>query len=621
MTKIFFGFCAIVFAGAILQAQQQADSLRLQSLDEVVVSDSRFPLKREYSGKTVISIDSVELEKNQGRSLAELINTKSGMEISGSRGRTGEVLGVYARGGRGRQVLVLIDGVRISDPSSSSQEYDLRLMDMSAIASIEIIKGATSTLYGTNAATAVISIITKKGSPGKIGGQFHSSHGSHQTQADQQYAVGSFVNNARVAGTLEHFTYALVLGHTFSNGLSSLITPANEIDPFSRLHTELRIGYRFSDQFQIDIHGNQVRMKTEYDESFAMVDAPYRYTSKQERAGTSAIFSYAPGEVHFNMAYTRFNSENISAFPGNFTGSNYVLDVFNSYEFDEQFYTILGLNHSRDEAHFSTTTDFQITDPYANVVYVSPFGLNLNTGARLNLHSEYGSHLVYSINPSFTLKNEHGYLKLIASYATAYITPSLVQLFGEFGANAALQPEDDRTIEVGIEVTESSKIRSSLLYFNRKEADFVYFDSASSQYQNALNTIDAHGIEGEISWLLTEKLRLEANYTFTERKGDNAIRIPKHKVNSELAYTFSDKTYASLNYALTGERRDTDFTTFTEVTLQAYSLLGAYFSQVILPNRLKVYLDGFNLLNTSYTEVLGFSSRGRNISLGMRLSF
>ena len=125
MYKRVLGFSAAVLLMSSVKGQEQEkDSIKIQMLDEVVVSDSRFELKRENSGKTIIKIDAEELQHNQGRSLAEIINKKSGIEIAGSRGREGSILGVFARGGRGRQVLVLIDGVRVSDPSSFSQEYD-----------------------------------------------------------------------------------------------------------------------------------------------------------------------------------------------------------------------------------------------------------------------------------------------------------------------------------------------------------------------------------------------------------------------------------------------------------------------------------------------------------------
>ncbi len=73
----------------------------------------------------------------------------------------------------------------------------------------------------------------------------------------------------------------------------------------------------------------------------------------------------------------------------------------------------------------------------------------LNTGVRLNNHSEYGSHFVYSINPSFKKDLEFGYVKGLASFSTAYITPSLYQLFEPTYGNAELQPEENKTFEVG----------------------------------------------------------------------------------------------------------------------------------------------------------------------------
>ena len=162
------------------QTQIIAQNITEESLDEVVVTDSRFELKRENSGKTVIKITQQEIENNQGRTFSQLINTKSGIEINGSRSNAGQNLGVYVRGGRNRQVLVLIDGVQVNDPSQLNGDYDFRLLDLSQIESIEIIKGASSTLYGSGAAAAVITITTKAANAKKLSAVFSSALGTNQ---------------------------------------------------------------------------------------------------------------------------------------------------------------------------------------------------------------------------------------------------------------------------------------------------------------------------------------------------------------------------------------------------------------------------------------------------------
>ncbi len=620
MKKGIIGLFTVSAIGMSASAQQ-LDLPGLQQLEEVVVSDSRFELRREFSGKTVIRIGPEELKRNQGRTVAELITTKSGLEIPGSRGRQGEVLGVFARGGRGRQVLILVDGLRVSDPSSFSQEYDLRLLDLSNIESIEIIKGATSTLYGANAAAAVISITTKKGAAEPVAGHFFSGIGTNQSAGDQNYNLADFTNNARIQGKIKGFSYSVGTGNRYSNGLSSLSTPTNEEDPFSAIHTDFRFGFRVSKELELAVYGNQAKLNSAYDESFGMEDASYRFRSDQNRIGLSSGFAYKPGEVHVNMAYTDFRSENISNFPGTFSGYQYVFDLYHKYTIDDSLHTLLGLNYTKDNTRFSEIKTFSLTDPYANLVYVSDFGLNVNTGARLSLHSEYGGHWVYSFNPSFTVPTEKGYLKGIASFSTAFISPSLTQLFGEFGANAALQPESNRTFEMGLEVSEREKLRASALYFNRREEDFVYFDNSAFRYMNAENTITAQGVEVEFQWTPLAALAVQSNYTFTERRGDNAIRLPKHSINSELGYTFSDKTYASVNYMLKSARKDTDFNTLTDVDLDPYSLLGCYISHELLPSRLRLFLDVSNILNAQFTEVLGFTTRGRNMRVGLQLDF
>ena len=617
-----FKCLAIASLAYLAMNAQQGDSTRLQLLDEVVVSDSRFELKRENSGKTVIKINSDELERSLGKSVAEIINTKSGIEISGSRGRDGTVFGVFARGGRGRQVLVIVDGLRVSDPSSFSSEYDLRLLSTANIESIEIIKGAASTLYGTNAATAVINITTKKASERQISGNFQSSFGTNQTAGDQNYNLSRFSNSARVSGTLNKFNYLAGFSNRYSEGLSAIITPANEGDNFSNSSTDLQLGYQFTDELSVNLIGNQTRVNTAFDESFGLVDAPYEFISRQERIGISAAYQYQSGGLFLNGAYTTYDSESISAFPGTFKAKNYVFDLYNKNKFNDKLYTILGVNYIEDNAEFSANEKFTIIDPYANLVYVSDFGLNVNTGIRLNNHSEYGSNFVFNVNPSFTFKMNGDYLKIMSSYATSYITPSLTQLFGNFGANPDLDPEDNRTIEGGLEFSGAGRFRISALYFNRKEENFVFFDGATSAYLNATEIINAQGAEVELSWKPTSDVNLSANYTFTERKGDNAIRIPRHKINLLFNYAFSDRTDASLSYTLTGERSDTDFNSFpfVDVPLDAFSMINLYVQHSLIAGKLKLLFNLENLLNEEFTEVIGFTTRGRNITLGINLT-
>jgi len=619
MKKNHLWLITALFAGQGIFAQQiQQDSLKVQQLDEVVVSDSKFELKRENSGKTVIKITAEEMQRNQGRTVAEIINTKSGIEIAGSRGRDGDVLGVYARGGRGRQVLIIIDGVRVADPSTFSAEYDLRLLSPSTIESIEIIKGAASTLYGTNAVTAVINITTKKSSKKKMAGNFETSVGTNQTAEDQNYNIGSIQNSANVNGTLGKFNYGVDFSNRYKSGLSAAVTPENEEDVFSNYSSNVRFGYQFTERFGVQLYGNQTKFRNEYDASLA--EAPNVGENEQQRVGVSSEFEYGKGSVHLNAAYTDYESMANDTFGESTTeGNNWVLDVYHKYVFGEQFHTILGVNYIKDEAIFAEEVDFTIVDPYANVVYVSDFGLNLNAGARLNNHSEYGNHFVYNLNPSYVFDTNKGYIKLMGSFATSYITPNLTQLFGAFGGNPDLEPEENTTIEAGVEFKLNNTLRISTVYFDRNETNAIGYD-ANFTTINVADEIDANGVEVEATWLPLSNFSVNANYTFTERKGDNAIRIPKHKANVSVWYQFCESTNASLSYAYTGERFDTDFSTFTDVALDPFSILNLSVQHELIKNKLNVFVNADNLLNEDYRELLGFTTRGRNFRVGLSLN-
>ncbi|QFZ53752.1 TonB-dependent receptor [Oceanihabitans sp. IOP_32] len=612
-----------LFLGASLFgfAQEQTSLLQEQQLDEVVVSDSRFELKRENSGKTVIKISNQEIENNKGRTIAQLINTKSGIEINGTRSVEGQNLGNYIRGGNNRQVLVLIDGVQVNDPSMVANDFDLRLVDLNTVESIEIIKGAASTLYGNAAATAVVNITTKKASSKEISGSFLTVVGTNQTQDDLNYNGSSFTNHVSVNGSLNKFTYLASFGNRYADGLSAAKSDNPEKDPFSRFNTNVKLGYHISDAFQIDAFASYDKFKTDIDgfpaPSYTFADTDDKFISEQARVGIAPKFAYNNGSLHLNAAFSKIDRETISDFGATYEGESIVIDAFNKYVFNDAFYTIVGLNYAEYKSVFADEQSYTNTDPYLNVVYVSDFGLNINAGTRFNNHSEYGSHLVYSLNPSYSIPVNTGYAKVFGSYATSFIAPNLSQLFGFFGANPDLEAEENTTIEGGLEFSNKKGFRINGVYFNRKEENTIIYTTA---YENATTDATVHGFEAEAELKKLKDFTISANYTFTELKDGIRLRIPKHKANASVGYNFHKNTFASINYQYVGSRTDTNFSTYTNEELESFSLIDLYFSQKLIKNKVTLFASVTNIFNEDYFEILGYTTKGRNVNLGLNIN-
>jgi len=635
---LFFGvFCATSIFGF---AQQQTDSTQVEQLDEVVITDSKFNLKRENSGKVITKITQEELQHLQGKTIAEIINATAGIEINGTKSNAGQNLAYYVRGGRNRQVLVLIDGIALTDPSQIANDYDLRLLNPDQVESIEILKGASSTLYGTGAATAVINIKLKKASKDAVSANFSSVFGTNQSHDDNNYAIEDFRNSVSVNGTIGEFNYLASFGNQFTDGLSAM-EAGTESDAYNAINGNVKLGYTFSKQFKMNAYASFDKFKADFDDASTFLDANNHSASKQYRVGIAPEFSYKKGSITLNAAYNDVERIVESSYPAEYYATSLVADLFNRYNFNDKFYTILGVNFQENDMEsfaipFGSTNleqsidpetaTFNIVDPYANVVYVSDFGLNVNAGARLNNHSEYGSHLVYSLNPSYRKSFNFGYLKGMASYSTAYITPSLYQLFEPAYGNADLKPEENETIEVGIEAGIKDKATFSLVYFTRNETNFIDFVDMGNfvyQYDNVDEDFTATGLEFTANYNITNALTLNANVTYTKVEDDLNLRIPELKGNARLDYKLSDATFLSLAYQYNDDRNDAYFnnTTFAteDVTLKSYSLLDFYISHTILENKLKLFANVNNILNEDYQELFGYSTRGRNVNIGFNL--
>jgi vitamin B12 transporter len=628
-------------------AQQQIDSVKVEQLDEVVVTDSRFAIKKENSGKTIIKINAKELEQCQGQTIAQIINTKSGITINGSLSNAGQNLSTYVRGGQNRQVLVLIDGIAVSDPSQIENNFDLQLLAFDQIESIEILKGASSALYGNRASTAVINVTLKKPTESKIKVNMSSFIATNNSQEDSAIDFADFTNSVGFNGTLNRFNYLVNFSNTFTDGLSAIApvegAPDNNSDQFSKITGNIKLGYNLSKQFKISLYGNFDKYKTGFDDGFFVSDADNTLRSEQFRLGVAPKYTYKNGSININAAINSVKRDFESSFPTKFEAKSIVIDAYNKYKFSNEFYSIIGLNYiNTNMDNFSIpfgASDFESTvdsddandnsiDPYINLTYLSDYGLNLNTGMRLNNHSEYGSHFIYNINPSYNFKVNNTNLKLLSSYSTAFITPSLYQLFAPGFGNVELQPQKDATIEVGLDFGFSKALNISVIYFNRKQEDFIDyvvtdFVTYEGEYQNLPETSKVNGVEIEFFYNPIKELDFIANYTFTEKKDGVLFRIPKHKLNANFNYSFCESTNASLSFQYNSERTspffNDDFT--ANRILESYSLVNLNVNHELIENRLKVFTGISNLFNTDYEELYHYSTLGRNMRLGLNLSF
>ncbi len=382
--------CMLVLSSGYTQEKELTD--QPTQLDEVVVTNSKFELKRENSGKVITKITQKELVQLQGKSIAEIINATAGIEINGTKSNAGQNLSYFIRGGRNRQVLILIDGIAVSDASQIANDYDLRLLNTDQVESIEILKGASSTLYGSGAAAAIINIKLKEASEKKTSLNLTSVFGSNQSQNDKNYVIEDFRNSVSMNGTLKKFNYLVSFGNQFTDGLSA-IANGSETDPFNSINGNLKLGYRFTDSFKLNVYGSFDKFKADFDDGFAFTDADNLSITNQFRIGLSPRFEYKNGSIAVNAAYNNTEREIESDFPTKFKAESLIADAYNKYNFNDTFYTVLGVNiqdnnmesyvipFGSDDFEQSINSDnasFTIIDPYANVVYESDFGLSLN---------------------------------------------------------------------------------------------------------------------------------------------------------------------------------------------------------------------------------------------------
>lgn len=615
-----------VALGAFLATVGHASFAQEESKDlgEVVVTANRFETPIEKSGKVIYKITATDIEKMAGRNVADLLNTLPGINIDGAYGTPGTNLDYNIRGGRNKQTLILIDGLPINDASSIANDYDLRLLNANEIESIEVLKGGASTLYGTNAAAGVISIRLKKPN-------------SEEPKVTLSQNVGSFQTSnttADVQGKAGDLSY--LAGGSFS--ISEGISAAEDNDPnvdfdndgFYRYTGRTKLGYSFSEQFSLQGNLSYEKLQSDYDNG-AFADADNEFDIRQVRFGLSPELKYLGGKVSLKTSYNRIRREFISAYPSTAKGKSFQADLSNEYALNDKFKTIVGVQYQSYKFQNGDEEPNQSNvDPYLNISTDLTEGLTLNAGVRLNINSEYGSNFVYMINPSYLIPlNEEAKLKVFASYSTAFVAPSLYQLFADLYGNPDLEAESTESLEFGLSIYLADKLTLNAEYFDRKEENAIDFVSqyddqgnyVGGGYDNVTGERQIDGVELDLTWNVLEQFRLTGHFAdYSFGNPDQFFRIPSQKYGVSGQYTFSN-TQIGLTYNYFGDREAAIFSDPYQVTLDGYNMVDLIVSHELFYGDLVFTGAVYNLLDEDFVGVYGFTTRPANFTIGVTAKF
>jgi len=636
--------CSIVSTNLFAQ-KNVAQKENVEMLNEVVVTATKFNLKKENTGKVIHVITQKQLQQNAGKTVIEILNTIAGIDVKGVNANASEPRSINIRGGRSRQVLVLIDGVPVTDQSAINQEFDLRLLAVNQIESIEILKGASSTLYGSGAATAVINVILKKATKDRISGSFETSFGTNNSTKSSNSGLADKNQNINLNGTLGNFNFLASFSITGVDGMSSAKSTTNTVfenDSFYSKNALLKLGYKINDKVNITSFLNYDTFEYDFDAA-AFSDSEVNMGDQEQfRVGIRPNYTYNKGELYMlasiNSVKRNFNSFN--AFSNTldsyqYNGESINLDLVNKYEFSNQFQLITGVNYQEHSNNtitpFATIekdiANFNTLDPYASVVYISNYGLSANIGGRLNMHNVYGNQFVYDGNLAYSLLNsKETSVKLLTSYSTAFIAPSLYQLYDGYSGNIDLNPETNQTFEVGFDATFKENIQFDVVYFNRKEVDAIIYNNTTYSYGNSSS--DASGLELNFRVAATSFLSINSSYTYIDSNNleDFNDYIPANKFVTGIDITPFENAFLNFTYRNVGERTIFDRygsfgTAGDDVILEEYQVLDFMANYKVLEDTVTFFIAATNLLNEDYDDIFGYETRGRNYKVGVRLQF
>jgi len=647
----------LIALAASMNAVAQQDTSKSSNLDEVVITATKFPIKTSATGKVITVITQQQLEQSGGKDLAEILNEQTGLIVGGANSNAGKDKSIYLRGAAVQYTLITVDGVPMYDPSGIGGNFDIRNLAINLVERIEVLKGSQSTLYGSDAVAGVINIITKKAATNKqIAVNGLVSYGSNNT----------LKANAGVSGKTRGVDYNFGYSYFKTDGINEAISTSDNADKdgYKQQSFQANFGFHPTKNIVVKPYMRYGYIKGSIDQGGFIDELDYSYSQKSFQAGVKNEFTFGKTKLHilynFNKierdytddstlsqnGYDRFSK-------GSYTGNEHFVDAFANFELCKSTKLTVGIDYRASQSNqkylslgffgpyktnYSSDSLIQYqTSVYAALNYANSEGFNIEIGGRYNNHSVYGGNGVFNINPCYQVTDD---VKVFANISSAYRTPSLYQLYSEYG-NKNLKPEIALTAELGIQqYFENKKIKTQIVLFSRRINDVMYFytnyTTYASQYINQDKQKDL-GAEFDASFEIVKNTTLKAFYTFVDgqistKKIDgkdtsfnNLLRRPQHSIGLNFSSQVTKQLLVSANVNWFGKRNDAYFNNNTfktdYVTLDSYTLIDLYAEYGFLNNKLKVFANARNIANTKYTEISGYNTLGFNAYGGIRFNF
>ena len=650
MSKKIIALSVCLIATTSLVFGQQKDSLQKNTnanqLEDVIVTANKIEQKQNGTSKVITVITAAQIQQNAGRTIAQLLNEQAGLSLPGALSNLGTVPSIYMRGAASGRTLILLDGAPVGDPSMISNEFDLNLVPLNQVERIEILKGAQSTLYGSDAIGGVINIITKsKGKPFVTGALSNGSYGTKQ-------------GNLQFNSNINKLDFTIGFENQNADGFSSAKDITNKAnfdkDGYQNNSFFVKAKYQIDTLWNVQLSSRKTAYSSAIDYGGFMDDKDNEFKNATTMSGL--VLKYKKAKTSFQLQYQYTTQDrtylNDSAdrkyiiFENNqYAGKTHFADAFLSTPIHKNIQWIVGTDFrygSYNQTYesisqygpysFSTNDTFQFQNAFYTSVLVNDNAKKwlLELGGRYNNHNRFGNNQTFTFNPSYALTDQ---VRLIASVSTGFKAPSLYQLGNndQQGDNNQLKAETSFNTEFGLSFRKGD-VFARAVYYNRTIKNGIDFNNINYQYFNFIQQ-KVNGIEIEIQHPLNEQHHFSLNYTLMNGQETNQNRItntdtvtynyllkrPKHSLNAQWNYAINNKWSASLMGRFISERKDVGGYGKADVTLGYYTLLNASL-QYKWSNRITVFANGQNLLNDSFSEVNGYNAIGRMFQFGIRLN-